>query len=237
MAETVVVNGRPIGILSREQVQALRVDALTRYARDLHAALNITTAFPKHSEELVEDVVHRLEQLAGPPQPQEKHAPPREMLAVKGIPILTRSHMQMMRMERLQRTARDIKDVLLLSEPVPNHFEAIIDFILDKQRVLAPDGPVAPAQPDRRESLRNFSIMSRDKLTSLHRDALVRTSRHLYDALGLTMEDHPPTHKDDIIDWVLEKQNLLDQSRHLGAGDTGDNSAFYARNRGAHQYG
>jgi hypothetical protein len=246
MGETIKVNGRPIAIYSREQVEVLRTDALLRYARDLHDALGIEVALPKHHEPLVNHVMDRLEQLAGPFQKAERYCPPKEMCVVKGIPILDEYHLKQIRPERVKRMAFDIRDVLGMTDPVPTHYEEIIHFILSKQRDLLPDGP--PNLADRRgvgppgvpkaaelsetvarelgpergaEQLRNFQIMSRQQLTKLRDDVKVRTARHLHDALQLPKAEHPPIHPEKVVDWILEKQQLLDPARHLGIQDQG----------------
>jgi hypothetical protein len=142
--------------------------------------------------------------------------------------------------------AFDIRDVLGLTEPVPTHYEEIISFIISKQQELLPDGrsnsadrrgvgpPGLPkpsglsesvAQelgPERSaEQLRNFQIMSRDQLSKLRDDVKVRTARHLHDALQLPKAEHPPTHPEKVVDWILEKQEMLDPLRHLGNADQG----------------
>jgi hypothetical protein len=263
MGETVKVNGKPIAILSRGQVEVLRNDALLRYARDLHDALGIEVALPKHHEPLVDHVMDRLEQLAGPFKQAERYCPPKEMCVVKGIPILDQYHLKQIGPERAKRMAFDIRDVLGLTEPVPTHYEEIIHFILSKQRILQPDGPANPADrrgvgppgipkdaegcetaaqelgPERTaEQLRNFQIMSRDQLSKMRDDVKVRLARHLHDTLKLPKAEHPPVHSEKVVDWILEKQKLLDPTRYLGAQDQGGSlqKGFFEQTLGGKEF-
>lgn len=165
---------------------------------------------------------------------------------VKGIPILDHYHLKQIKPARLKRMAFDIRDVLGMTEPVPTHYEEIMTFILSKQQDLLSDGPSTSADrrgvgppgvpkpaelsetaaqelgpPRAAEQLRNFQLMSRNQLVKLRDDVKVRTARHLHDALQLPKAEHPPTHPEKVVDWILEKQQLLEKDRHLGSADRG----------------
>lgn len=182
---------------------------------------------------------------------------------MKGIPILDQYHLKQIGPERAKRMAFDIRDVLGLTEPVPTHYEEIIHFILSKQRILQPDGPANPADrrgvgppgipkdaegcetaaqelgPERTaEQLRNFQIMSRDQLSKMRDDVKVRVARHLHDTLKLPKAEHPPVHSEKVVDWILEKQKLLDPTRYLGAQDQGGSlqKGFFEQTLGGKEF-
>jgi hypothetical protein len=220
MAESAVgVNGRKLPVLSREQVTALRTDALRTHARNLQDALGISVAIPQHYQELVEWVMERQAQLAGPPSEPERFSADRQSVVVKGIAILAESQLRKLRQDAVIRMARDIKDVLGVQEPVPLQFESVVEFILDTQKKLI--DTVGADAPRQGESMRSFEILSREQLQRMRPEALVRLSRHLHDAHGLGQEDHPPKHPHSLVEWVLEKQDMLDKDRIIGEKTTG----------------